>query len=130
MAQLKYSRQRESIKENLMHRSDHPTADMVYTDIRKIYPNISLGTVYRNLALLSSLGEILKLSAISGADRYDGRTSPHNHFMCKVCGAVKDMDDKFINEITEAAEKEFSDGRIDGCSVTFYGVCKECLQGM
>ena len=51
MATLKYSRQRESIKENLMHRRDHPTADMIYTDIRKIYPNISLGTVYRNLDL-------------------------------------------------------------------------------
>ena len=58
MPALKYSRQRESIKENLMHRCDHPTADMVYSDIRKIYPNISLGTVYRNLSLLSELGEI------------------------------------------------------------------------
>ena len=48
MAALKYSRQRESIKEFLMTRKDHPTADVVYENVRKIYPNISLGTVYRN----------------------------------------------------------------------------------
>ena len=58
MKTLKYSRQRESIKEFLQGRTDHPTADTVYTNIREIYPNISLGTVYRNLALLASLGEI------------------------------------------------------------------------
>ena len=80
MATLKYSRQRESIKENLMHRRDHPTADMIYTDIRKIYPNISLGTVYRNLALLSDLGEIRKLTVDGGADRFDGNISPPQPF--------------------------------------------------
>ena len=62
MATLKYSRQRESIKEFLMTRKDHPTADVVYENMKKIYPNISLGTVYRNLSLLSEIGEIQKLS--------------------------------------------------------------------
>lgn len=56
MASLKYSRQRESIKEFLMTRTDHPTADTVYHQLRKIYPNISLGTIYRNLALLAISG--------------------------------------------------------------------------
>ena len=56
MATLKYSRQRESIKEFLMTRKDHPTADVVYENVKKIYPNISLGTVYRNLSLLSDAG--------------------------------------------------------------------------
>ena len=108
-----------------MHRSDHPTADMVYTDIRKIYPNISLGTVYRNLALLSDLGEIRKLTAWTGADRYEGRIEPHNHFMCRKCGAVLDMQDRFLEEITETARQNFG-GEIDGCSVTFYGICQDC----
>ena len=70
MAALKYSRQRESIKEFLMTRKDHPTADVVYENVRKIYPNISLGTVYRNLSLLSELGEIQKLSNFGGADHF------------------------------------------------------------
>ena len=92
MPTLKYSRQRESIKDNLMHRTDHPTADMVYSDIRKVYPNISLGTVYRNLALLSDLGEIQKLTTSDGAVRFDGNTAPHNHFTCRKCGSVLDLE--------------------------------------
>ena len=70
MAVLKYSRQRESIKKYLYSREDHPTADMVYTSIREEFPNISLGTVYRNLSLLIELGEIKKVTT-DGADRFD-----------------------------------------------------------
>ena len=95
MAALKYSRQRESIKEFLMTRKDHPTADVVYENVRKIYPNISLGTVYRNLSLLSELGEIQKLSNFGGADHFDGCVTPHCHFMCKKCGQVLDREKIF-----------------------------------
>ena len=66
MSTLKYSRQRESIKVCLQGRKDHPTADMLYTDVRKEFPNISLGTVYRNLSLLSELGEIKHHYHITG----------------------------------------------------------------
>ena len=125
MATLKYSRQRESIKENLMHRCDHPTADMIYSDIRKIYPNISLGTVYRNLALLSDLGEIRKLTGNGGADRFDGNTSPHNHFTCRRCGAVLDLDMEDISRIKDCAGQKFH-GVIEGYSVNFYGLCENC----
>ena len=59
---LKYSRQREVIKDCLINREDHPTADMVYMEVRETFPNISLGTVYRNLQLLTDLGEIQKLN--------------------------------------------------------------------
>ena len=58
MAALKYSRQRESIKEFLRSRTDHPTADTVYENLRQIYPNISLGTVYRNLSLLGKVFDV------------------------------------------------------------------------
>ena len=74
MAALKYSRQRESIKEFLRSRTDHPTADTVYENLRQIYPNISLGTVYRNLSLLSDIGEIRKLTNF-GSLRWKGRTT-------------------------------------------------------
>ena len=82
MAALKYSRQREAIKSFLMMRSDHPSADTVYQNIRQIYPHISLGTVYRNLSLLADIGEIKKLPGIAGADHFDGRTDRHCHFIC------------------------------------------------
>ena len=67
---LKYSRQREAIKTFLAGRYDHPTAETVYLGIKEEFPKISLGTVYRNLALLSERGEILKLSYEGGADHY------------------------------------------------------------
>ena len=70
MATLKYSRQRESIKEFLRTRTDHPTADVVYENMKLIYPNISLGTVYRNLSLLADLGEIKKLSSFARAREF------------------------------------------------------------
>ena len=64
MAALKYSRQRECIREFVLNCQEHPTADTVYAEIKKEFPNISLGTVYRNLSLLVELGEIAKLSLI------------------------------------------------------------------
>lgn len=125
MAVRKYSRQRESIREMLMSRKDHPTADAVYADIRKIYPNISLGTVYRNLSLLTELGEIKKLSVGDGSEHYDADTTPHNHFVCRCCSAVIDLEMEDISSIVEKAAKNF-DGEIEECSVNFYGVCGTC----
>ena len=86
MRTLKYSRQRESIMEFLRGRDDHPTADTVYMNIRRVYPNISLGTVYRNLSLLASLGEITRITCEDGADRFDAVTKPHYHVFCRRCG--------------------------------------------
>ena len=127
MPALKYSRQRESIKENLMHRCDHPTADMIYSDIRKVYPNISLGTVYRNLSLLSDLGEIRKLVTSDGAVRFDADTSPHNHFICRKCGAVLDLSMGDVSQIKNRACQNF-DGIIENYSINFYGVCGQCTK--
>ena len=98
MKTLKYSRQRESIKANLMNRHDHPTADALYASIREEFPNISLGTVYRNLNLLVETGEILKLTCGNGPDHYDGNVAPHYHFVCRECGQVYDMD---LDEMTD-----------------------------
>ena len=126
MAALKYSRQRESIKEFLMTRKDHPTADVVYENVRKIYPNISLGTVYRNLSLLSELGEIQKLSNFGGADHFDVCVTPHCHFMCQKCGAVLDLETEDINSFAEKSVKDFP-GKILECDIRFFGICPNCV---
>ena len=93
---LKYSRQREVIKTFLCTRKDHPTADVVYMNVRQQYPNISLGTVYRNLTLLSEMGEIMRLRVGDGVDHFDADTSPHNHFVCSECGSVIDLKWKIL----------------------------------
>lgn len=107
MSTLKYSRQREAIKNFLMNRKDHPTADTIYTCLREEYPNISLGTVYRNLSLLEEIGEISKISVGSGADHYDGDTTQHQHFICTHCNQVYDIQIKNIDSIAEEAAKSF-----------------------
>lgn len=124
---LKNSKQREAIRSFLITRKDHPTADTVYTNIRKDFPNISLGTVYRNLQLLSSLGEISKIQVGDGLEHFDANTVPHNHFICKTCGSVIDLDMEPFDEITEKATEAF-DGMIEGHITYFYGICANCLE--
>lgn len=128
MSAVKYSRQREAIKRFLTSRRDHPTADMVYRAVRSEFPHISLGTVYRNLALLAEQGEIARLRMGDGGDRFDPDVSPHHHFICSRCGAVRD----FALGQYAAAIDGLSGKRIDGSlvrgSVAYcYGICAECL---
>ena len=125
MATLKYSRQREAIKEYLSHTHDHPSADTIYMHIRQQYPNISLGTVYRNLNLLVEQGEIIKINCQDGSDRFDGNTDPHYHFLCKDCNNVLDLEMKSIDHINVIAGADF-DGKIEGNVTFFYGLCPEC----
>jgi Fur family peroxide stress response transcriptional regulator len=122
---LKRSRQREAIVAFLKTRKDHPTADTVYQEIRNTIPNISLGTVYRNLALLAQRGEILRLACDGKVDRFDADTSPHYHFMCLNCGCVKDIDMPYASNIDEEANEEF-DGMITSHSILFQGYCRDC----
>ena len=125
MAELKHSRQRDYIRENLRHRTDHPTADMIYEDIRKGYPRISLGTVYRNLTLLADLGEIRKLTGLSGPEHFDGQVAPHNHFICRKCGKIIDLEDFDSSDLIRDAENK-ADVSVDSCNIYFYGYCREC----
>ncbi|MFR5601802.1 MAG: transcriptional repressor [Lachnospiraceae bacterium] len=127
MKPLKHSRQRELIKTCLMNRYDHPTADTIYLAIREELPNISLGTVYRNLNLLVDLGEITKLTFGDGADHFDGNTIPHYHFICTDCGNVIDLPMEPLERINELAADHIH-GRVDSHSIYFQGVCQDCLQ--
>ena len=127
MKTLKYSRQRESIKANLMSRRDHPTADALYASIREEFPNISLGTVYRNLNFLVEHDEALRLDCGDGFDHFDGNTHPHNHFFCKSCGRIIDLKMDKIDHIDLIAAAGF-DGRIDDHIIYFRGICKDCLE--
>ena len=121
LAALKYSRQRESIKNYLMTTKEHPTADEVYMKVKQEFPNISLGTVYRNLNLLTDIGDAIKISTPNGGDRFDGRLEPHNHFLCTKCGRLLDLDLDMhsIDEVNRLAAENF-DGIITSSSTLFY----------
>ena len=128
MSNLKYSRQRASIKEYLLNTHGHPTADTVYLHVKKEFPHISLGTVYRNLNLLADMGEAIKISTPDGGDRFDGNTHPHYHVVCTSCGRVMDltMNEDDIHSVNQKAEKHFN-GIIDSHELLFYGTCADCL---
>lgn len=118
------SRQRDIILEELKSVTCHPTADELYEMVRKRIPNISLGTVYRNLDLLSKHGVVLKIDA-GGKKRFDGTPTPHPHLRCVRCGKVEDlMLDFKAPELTEEQKKGFM---VSSCHIEFHGVCPDCM---
>ena len=122
---MKHSKQRDAILKNRRSRYDHPNADMIFASIREEIPNISLGTVYRNLALLTETGDILKIGpAEDGKERYDGHTHPHSHFFCEDCGKIEDISE-FFN--AEHLEKQLHI-KIHEANITLRGLCSVCLQ--
>lgn len=125
---VKYSRQREAIKKYLMSTKEHPTAEMVYEAIRQVCPNISLGTVYRNLTFLEEHGEITRLHCGEGSDRFDGNIDPHYHFICRECGCVQDLPMLPMDHIDTIAAEHF-DGTIEGHYTYFFGICAGCKAG-
>ena len=126
MAAYKRSRQREEIRDNLRGRYDHPTAERIYTDLRSLDPKLSLGTVYRNLSVLSELGEICRIAVPDGPDHYDGDISAHQHFYCRKCGRISDVrgcsGEQWIAEASKGCG-----GEIESLAVMCFGVCEECL---
>ncbi len=123
---IKRSRQRDAIIAFLKTRKDHPTADTVYQEIRTVIPNISLGTVYRNLAQLSERGEILRLPCDGKMDHFDADIRPHYHFLCKQCGCVKDIEIPYAEQLDVTAGESF-DGVITNHSLLFEGLCNTCM---
>ena len=127
---MKYSRQRAAILSFLQTRKDHPTAELVYSGLKTEFPNISLGTVYRNLNQLAKAGMIAKLQfGDLGTDHFDYDTATHQHFVCNQCNAVIDLPTESISytDIDERAAKGF-DGKITGHKLYFCGFCRECLK--
>lgn len=120
-----FSRQRELIYEQVKNHPVHPTADEVYSALKKDCPNLSLGTVYRNLNLLSKSGMLTKIHIGGDKDRFDGRTDAHCHFFCEVCGRVFDVDDESVSGIEERVLKK--DGHtVSEIEINLRGTCRDC----
>jgi len=124
-ARFRMTRQRRIMLEELAKMRSHPTADEVHRAVRRSLPRVSLGTVYRNLEMLSSQGRIRKLDAAGSRARFDGKTTDHYHVVCTRCGVVSDLPMAPKEEMNRAAQAE-SDFRITGHSLTFKGLCPEC----
>ncbi|MDY6917722.1 MAG: transcriptional repressor [Chloroflexota bacterium] len=119
------SRQKEAILRVVRGTTSHPTADWVYERVRQEIPNISLGTVYRNLRLLTQEGEILELDIAGGLSRFDGNTSNHYHFRCAKCGRVFDLDEP-VDESIDARIAERTGFKVTHHRLEFRGLCNDC----
>jgi Fur family peroxide stress response transcriptional regulator len=121
------TRQRDAILNILRHTDSHPTADWVYEQARKIIPNISKGTVYRNLNLLIKAGEISELNLSGTMSRFEGRPENHYHFRCERCGRVFDLDQPVNKDLDNevAAKTGFE---VSYHQLEFRGLCHDCQQ--
>jgi Fe2+ or Zn2+ uptake regulation protein len=117
--------QRQVILEEVQKVDTHPTADEVYEMVRKRLPRISLGTVYRNLEILSTSGLIQKIGPPSSQMRFDGITKNHYHIRCIHCGRVEDAPIETVDKL-ENAIREISDYSIIGHKLEFIGICPRC----
>ena len=119
----RHSKKREAIWQALNNCKEHPSAEQIYAKLKPQIPDLSLGTVYRNLALFREEGNIITVATVAGQERFDAYTVPHAHFICQNCNSVIDVE-------TPISEEAFKDIPLPGAarefSLTFYGVCENC----
>lgn len=122
-----FSRKREAVLRAVRSTTTHPTAEWVYQTLKPEYPDLSLGTVYRNLAQFKEDGVIISVGIVNGQERFDGNVQPHTHFVCSQCGAVLDIaDDRPDPGCIERIARN-NHIRIDAADIMLRGVCSECL---
>ncbi len=129
METTKQFRKRNAILDYLRHTDTHPSAEMVYTHLKRSIPDLSLGTVYRNLSMFKDKGEIASIGTVGGVERFDGNAAPHVHFICTDCNGVTDLHQITVPEVLNQEVHDQTGGQINVCQLTFVGQCKTCLEG-
>lgn len=119
------TKQKSVILDAVLSATTHPTAEQVYEKVATQIPNISLGTVYRNLNKLAECGQIRKVAVPDRPDRFDRTLHPHNHIICISCGAFGDIEDVPYDTFLSAgiAKNGFE---IIGHETVFFGKCQHC----
>ena len=122
---MKYSKQREQILNIVNNSFEHPTAYMVYEQVKKEIPNISLGTVYRNLNALAYKGVIRRFLSDDAKARYDANITPHQHMQCTCCKKVFDCPPMFYSILQEDILKR-TGFHVLQQQIYLTGICAEC----
>ncbi len=123
----KQFRKRAAILDCLRRTTAHPSAEDLHAMLQQEHPDISMATVYRNLALFKKQGIIQSLGTVNGTERFDGNPQPHVHFICTQCDAVLDLPELMPpQELCSAAAKGVG-GQVSACNLTFTGKCGECI---
>ena len=127
-ARAKHFRKRDAILACVKGTTVHPSADWVYARLKPEFPDLSLGTVYRNLTYFKDQGRIISLGTVNGVERFDGNVAPHVHFVCTGCAAVIDLPELAVpQELSVSAAMQIG-GTVQNCNLTFTGICGECTQ--
>ena len=129
MKKYKYSKQRERILDLLQHTGIHPTAVWIYDKLKNEFPDLSMGTIYRNLNILIEQGLVKKIDFGSTFDRFDANTSPHYHFICEKCGAIYDLKMPIVYSLNEKVKEE-TGFEVHSHRIEFYGICENCKRKM
>lgn len=124
---MNYSKQRELVLQTVLENPIHPTAGTVYQQVRRKNPKISLGTVYRNLNVLSEMGMLRKISMPVGSDRFDGRLDDHDHMVCTCCGRVFDLECGALEELDRQI-LDLQGFEVRGRHLLLTGLCRECRE--
>ena len=124
---IRLTRQRKAILHALRSVTTHPTADELYEMVRKQLPKVSLGTVYRNLEILSQIGLVQKLELAGMQRRYDGDTSDHHHVRCVNCGRVADINMPPLS-VEQFLEHVPSDFEVIGYRLKLLAICSKCAE--
>lgn len=124
---IRRSKKREAILDAIRGTKCHPSAEWVYQSLKSTHPDLSLGTVYRNLTFFQEQGEIQSVGVVRGQERFDGVTAPHSHFVCTHCGAIIDLEQiKLDNSVTQCVSQEYA-CTVERQELTFYGACQGCM---
>lgn len=119
--------QKEIVLNTVTRLKSHVTADEVYEEIKKDYPSISRGTVYRNLKVLYEEGKIRKVIIPYGSDRFDFTTAEHYHVICVKCNKVMDIEMDFFPDLYSLIHSN-DNMKIIGYDILFNGICSECMK--
>ena len=127
-ASHKNFRKRNAILSYLQCTDAHPSAETIFSDLKAQIPDLSIGTVYRNLKLFQQQGLVSVIATVSGVERFDANTDPHVHFICEGCDAVVDLH-QLSTPQTLCSDAESAIGcAVSGCQLSFTGKCRSCLE--
>ena len=124
----RYSKKREAILNAIRSSDAHPSAEWIYQTLKPGHPDLSLGTVYRNLLFFQRQGTIQSVGVVHGQERFDAVVTPHSHFVCNTCGAVIDLHKISMDANVNRAVREQYGLAVERHELTFYGRCPECMQ--
>ena len=127
-SKCKQFRKRNAILSCLRSTCVHPSAETLHEMLQPEHPDISLATVYRNLALFKQQGLIQSLGTVGGIERFDGNVDPHVHFVCNQCYAIIDLPQIAVPEQLRGTVEAATGGTVGECQLSFTGTCQSCCR--